>query len=376
MLPLLLALSAAQAQDCDVRGLEGALAEASPSMVPLAFGRLAECDPSAADALAATTLPRALAGSDAGPLLTSAVRVGAHDEVRAWIDGQPSDERSSSIKLLGKACGEDPAVAAFLVESASVLGNVFWNQRWYRSLTECRTPEIQALLLEQVQTPSSDRSRFLGTLEVFARNLGKDALPYLKTLVITGEREEDLTYIVNAFADAAQVGSLDGADAETAALAVTALFELAPHLPDQALTQAATTLVALGAGDRAGDLAGAHFRDRIWEDGKLHYGLVVSESAVCKKGKLQVVLHTTEVTEAGHDWMANLRPQVDAAMEAWTFELADDCKGQAREREVFLSPEPLLDPADLDGYQQAIRRQVEQSSPSKIEVVEETLVAL
>ena len=376
MLPLLLALSTVQAQDCDVRGLESALAEASPSMVPLYFGRLAACDASAADAIAEATLPRALAGPDAGPLLTSAVRVGAHDEVRAWIDGQPSDERSGTIRLLGKVCGEDPAVAAFLVESAEVLGDKFWNQRWYRSLTACRTPEIQALLLDQVQTPSSDRTRFLGTLEVFARNLGKDALPYLKTLVITGEREEDLTYIVNAFADAAQVGSFDGADTETAALAVAALFELAPHLPHQALPQASTTLVALGAGDRAGDLAGAHFRDRIWEDGKLHYGLLVSESAVCKKGRLQVVLHTTEVTEAGHDWIRNLRPQVDAAMEAWTFDLAGSCKGQAREREVFLSPEPLLDPADLDGYQQAIRRQVEGTSPSKIEVVEEARVAL
>ncbi len=376
MFSLLLAVSAAQAQDCDVRSLQAALEEASPSMVADAFGRLADCDAAAADALAAATLPRALAGSDVGPLLTSAVRVGAHDEVRAWIDGQPSYERSGSIKLLGESCGEVAEVAAFLVASEAALGDAFWNQRWYRSLTECRTPEVQALLLREVQTPSSDRSRFLGVLEAFARNFGKDAIPYLKTLIILGEREEDLTYIVNAFADAAQVGSIDGRDEEAAALAIATLFEMAPHLPEQALTQAATTLEALGAGERAGELAGAHFRDRTWEDGKLHYGLVVVESAVCRKGKEQVVLHSTEVTEGGKGWSTDWRPRIDDAIASWNFDLAADCKGEAREPEVFLSPEPLLDPADVAGYQQAIRRQVEQRSPAKLEVQEEAPVAL
>jgi len=374
MIPLLLALSSAQAGTCSVEALSTELEEASPMGVPRAFHALYECDADAAAPLAPAALSRALPSDDANQLVLDALALGLEDEIRAWIGGLRSDERSGSIKALGEACVEHEAVAAFLVTSEAAIGEDFWSQRWYRSLGECRRPEVQALLKAEVQAPSGDRNRFLSVLEVFARNLGADALPYLKTLLVLNEREDEAGYIVNAFADAANVGSMDGMNAETAALAVTALFELAPQMPEPALKQAAITLETLGAGDRAGELAGAHFRDRIWEDGQLHYGLVVVETATCKKGKVQVVLHQSELVEPGRAWLAEL--DVDELVAGWSYTLQADCKGTASETVVRVSAQPLLDPSDIAGYQRAIRSEIAATGPAKLSEVVEAPIGL
>lgn len=342
--------------------------------VPRAFHALYECDAAAAAPLAPAALARALPSDDANQLVLDALALGLQDEVQVWIRALRSDERSGTIKALGDACVEHEAVAVFLVSSAAAIGEDFWSQRWYRSLGECRRPQVQDLLKAEVQEPSGDRNRFLSVLEVFARNLGAEAIPYLKTLLILNEREEEASYIVNAFADAANVGSMDGMNTETAALAVAALFEMAPEMPEPALKQAATTLVTLGAGDRAGELAGAHFRDRIWEDGQLHYGLVVVETATCKKGKVQVVLHYSELIESGRAWLADL--DFDAAVAGWSYTLQADCKGTASETVVRVSAQPLLDAADIGGYQRAIKSEIAATGPAKLAEVAEAPIGL
>ena len=372
MIPLFRALSTVHAQDCDVRALTRELEEASPMSVPGAFHALYTCDPEAAGPLGPPSIARSLAGDEATPMLVDALSLGLEEEVRAWIGGLRSDERSSTLSALGAACSEEQVVADFLVSTEQVIGEKFWTQRWYRSLGDCHRPEVEELLRQEVQEPSGDRSRFLGVLEVFARNLGADAIPYLKTLLIMNEREEEATYIVNAFADAARVGSMNGRDEEAAGLAIAALFEMAPQLPERALRQAATTLEALGAGDRAGELAGAYYRDRYWEDGQLHHGLVVIEKATCKKGKVQVVLHQSQVVESGKAWLADL--DVPGAVASWSYTLQADCKGTASETSERISEGPVRDAAGLADFYEAIRAEVAGSGPAKIVAVSETPV--
>lgn len=373
ILPVLLVISSAHAATCDARALTVALEEASPMSVPTAFHALYTCDGAAAEPLAVASLGRALPGDDADQLVLDALALGLADEVRAWIGGLRSDERSGTLSALGEACADQQPVAEFLVASEAAIGEAFWTQRWFRSLGECRRPEVQALLLREVQEPSGDRSRFLSVLEVFARNLGAEAIPYLKTLLILNERDEEATYIVNAFADAASVGSAAGLDPETAALAIAALFEMAPQLPEAALKQAATTLSALGAGDRAGELAGAHFHARRWDDGQLHHGLVVVEQATCKKGKVQVVLHNSQVIEPGRAWLADL--DVAGAVAGWSTTLQADCKGSDSTVTIRLSAEPLVDPADLAGFHAAIAGDVSAGGAARVTAVVEAPVS-
>jgi hypothetical protein len=120
-------------------------------------------------------------------------------------------------------------------------------------------------------------------------------------------------------------------------------------------------------------LAGAYFRDRSWEDGQLHYGLVVVERATCKKGKIQVVLHQSQVIEPGRAWLADL--DIAAATEKWSFTLQTDCKGTASETTVRTSAQPLLDGADIAGFYAAILGEVAANGAPRItERGEESIV--
>jgi len=331
--------SAALAQDCDPEALQTAVTEAAPASVARAFVDLAACDPAAAAKMAEGAFQKALTGSDGNDLVVAAIEVGAGDDARRWIEGQQSDERSGTIAGIGKACAESEAVQAFVVDAHADLGNHFWADRWYRSLADCRAPAIQELLNAEIADPSDDRTRFFGVLEVWARNLGGAAVPTLLELASTIENEEELTYVVNAFADAAQVGSLEGQAAEATAAAVAAIQTVAPHLPARAVEQARTTLTSLGAVDEADALAIHRFSEKVRDDGRLHWGVVVVEVATCKKGDTWLGVHTGSVNDAGRVWPDQVQAATDTALGAWTFDLADKCKG-TQGLEVFLPHEP------------------------------------
>lgn len=331
MIALLAALSpTAAAQDCNVYELQTALVEATPHGVAAAFVALADCDAAAASRVVGTAFDKVLAGEGGNTVVIKAIEIGAADAARSWLDGLQSDERSKTISAIGDACQDSEAVAAFLVETHGLLGEDFWTDRWYRSLAECRAPGIQSLLQEAIDAGSDDRTRFFGVLEVYSRNLGAGAIPTLESLAGELESAEELTYVINAFADAAQVGSLEGQDPEVTKAAVAAINALAPELPAQALDQARTTLTSLGDEASANALSAWRYADRMRDDGKLHYGLIAVETATCKKGDTWLGLHSGEAVEGGALWPDQIQAAAEAAVESqWTFELAKKCKGTA-----------------------------------------------
>lgn len=371
MIALLLALSVAQAQTCDVKALRQELADASPQSLPRAYSALAACDPAAAKAEAAKVFPRALPGSEGNTIARTAISVGASEETRKWITTLQSDERSTAVAALGNACGEgDAKVAHFLADTAVVLGDKFWTERWYRSLADCRTPEIQELLKKEVQAQSTDRSRYFAVLEVFSRNLGKEAIPQLKALALTMKDPEEQIYVVNAFADAAQVGSKTGQDAEATQQAIAAIVELAPKLSPKALDQARITLTTLGAPAEADKLAILRYADKKGADGMLRYGAIAVETATCKNGKVNLGIHTGELVEPGVLWpndVASIAPGLITS--TWKMDAAAKCKGTGS-TEVVLTETPL-DAAALAAWKDEQLRKANALPADKREVFQE-----
>jgi hypothetical protein len=378
MLPILLLIAPSFAQDCDARLLAKKITDASPVGVASVFEELAACDAKRAKRSAPEAFGRMIWGNRSVGALVAGISLGQNDLVRDWIGQLRSDERSSALASLGAACAGNEPVADFLTESHDVLGEKFWSQRWYRSLSECRYESVQELLTKAVDETKGDRDRFLGVLEVFARNQGPEAVEKITTLLKENEDDELAVYLVKTYADAAQVGSAEGQNEEATAAGVAAILELAPSMSVRVLKQSQTTLLGLGAEEQSKGLLGIHFSSQMWEDGLLHYGLVVLETARCKKGKkTKIGVHLGSLTEVGHRFPAVVHQEaLAAAQEHWEFGLSKKCKVK-QELEFFVSDKPLLNADAISAWGKIQQESLVERVVSKtVEFIEETPVHL
>ena len=371
---MLLMISAALAQDCNARELSKALDAASPASVGVNFKALADCDAKVATKKVAASFERVLPGEDGNLMVQAAIEIGATDAAREWVTNLQSDERSGTVKALGNACDTNEAIGPFLTETAEVLGDDFWTDRWYRSLAGCHDPGVQGLLADEVATPSNDRTRFFGVLEVYSTNLGGQAIPTLEGLLGSVTDEEELTYVVNAFADAAHVGHIDGQDPEATKAAVAAIVKAAPNLPTKAVEQARTTLTSLGAEDEADKLAVVRYSDAL-TDGQMTYGLVVLEVPTgCKKDAVWLGVHTGTATTTL--WPDQAHDAIEAAATSgWEYPLAKKCKGSPA-FEVILSNAPVPDDQLDAWYEEQQKDLLKRQSDKRIDTVEETAISL
>lgn len=361
MLTLLTLLTASSfAADCDLRALQQELADASPVAVPRVYVQIAECDEGAGLRLAGEALGRTLSGDAGNAAAEAAIQVGAGEQVRAWVGGLEPDERSRTIKHLGSRCKDSEVVADFLVDTHTALGAEFWDQRWHRGLSDCRVQPIQDLLTQAMDGPEAgagaeDRHRFHGLLEVYSRNLGVNAIPRLTQLATSLEDTDDVLAVISAFADAANVGSLDGMDSEVAAQAVVALEGIGPELTGREVDQARTTLRALGAADVADRFSRYRWPER-YVDGQYAYAVVAVEDFTCRNGKAGAVFHHALFTESGSRWPEQIREALPGALAAWELDGAERCRGTGEVR-VESPLEPFANAAAAEAWLQEQRRE-------------------
>lgn len=348
---LSLALPLAAAEDCDAKALAAEVAEASNLMAPDKFAELAACDAAAANKIAAKEMPRFLGGAEGNRAVVAAIQIGATDPAVAWIDGLQSDERAKAIAALGEACPESEPVQDFFVNRSAALGEDFWKQRWYRALASCPVPKVQELLAAELDKGlGADRSRFFAIMETYARGSSGAAIPRLKGLLSGTKDAEAQSQIIGAFADAAQVGSVNGMDSAAGTAAVAAIVELAPGLEVKAIEQARLTLQALGAEQASDELAAVRFQGVMQEDGTFLWGTVTVEDAVCKNGKRFQRAHVAQVSEPGRTWPDQIEEKVQAAVEVvWELDLAAKCKGEGTVK-VVVPPEPFAGPAEFKAW--------------------------
>ncbi len=353
-----------------------ALAEAGPSATGKAFVDLATCDAVAAKVAAPEAFKRVLAGESGDAAALAAIGAGSFEIVRGWISALEPDDRSRTISKLGQSCGS-AAVPTFFLETHAAIGEKFWSDRWYRGLGECRAPAAQDLLRARVSQPITDRVQYNGVLEIFSRNLGKDAIPTLIAAAQAEKEGEVSAFIVNAFADAAGVGRAAGADAEATKLALAALAQLAPTLPEKGVDQARMTVRALGDDPGSDRLVVVRYKDQVQASGGLLYGVIATEIATCKKGDTRIVIHSAMVNESGHAWPDQVAERISPVVTAnFKLGLAAACKGTGAV-EITTPPTAFKDAAAYTAWVDGHQRDLQKAHVGvKIKVVPEDALTL
>jgi len=378
-LVFMLLTTGALAQDCDSNALTQSLTDASPVTVARKFNALAECDDSAASRHLEGAFERMLYDRDAVGVLQYAIGQGHPQMVLDWVAELRSDERAGAIAGLGVACANDENIANFLTSTREILGEQFWSHRWYRSLTECRYESVRVLLTEEIERSEANHGNFLGLLDVWARNVGSEALPRLREMLENESDPEIQGYIVNAFGSTARPGSVYEGSEAAALAASTAITEIAPLLSLDGLRQATPVLEALGAMEAAASLPGAHFASSMWDDGLLHYGVLVVDSARCSRGRIRIGVHVSEFTESGSRFPEQVAQQAPDAMHdaLAPFEEYENCRGgEALPLEIIVSESPLVSSDVMAAWVEAKLAEVQSREPWRFERYDEAQVAL
>lgn len=377
---VLLALNGAlaAAPDCNVKALKASITDESPQVTASLYQQVAACDAKAARDNAQIAFTHILPGEQGAQAAVAAIQAGAGEVVRSWMKTQLADDRASTLAALGRSCSGNAAVVTYFVETQQKMGDTFWTERWQRGLAECREPAIQALLKTALQTPAnqSDASRFGSILEVYCRNVGRQAIPTLKE-VAAGTTNQDIQYhVVSAFADAAGVGSVNGMDEAAAKEAIAAIVELAPKVHPKVVDQARATVESLGDPATANNLAGVRYAAARQADGTYMWGVIAYESATCKNGKTQAILHSGSVTEKGTHWADQMLEPIKATLPAaWDLDLAARCKGQGTV-EYLVTPEPVKDAAEIKAWRDQEARELKKRPSDKTTEEEEKTVKL
>jgi len=367
------------AQDCDSSALTQSLNDASPVTVARKFNALAECDDSAAGAQLSQSFDRMLYDRDAVGVLQYAIDHDQSQMVLDWVADLRSDERAGAIAGLGVACANNENVANFLTSTRELLGEQFWSHRWYRALTECRYDSVRALLAEEIENSGANHDNFYALLDVWARNVGPEALPRLKDMVVNESDPEIQGYIVNAFGSTARPGSVYEGSEEAISAASTAITEIAPSLSIDGLRQAIPILEGLGAMEAAASLPGAHFASSMWDDGLLHYGVLVVDSARCSRGRIRIGVHVSEFTESGTRFPEQVAQQAPDAMHdaLAPFQEYENCRGgEALPLEIIVSESPLVSSDVMAAWVEAKLAEIQSREPWRFERYDEAQVAL
>ena len=375
MLSLVAALAAlpALAADCDVDALTAAVKDATPTYKGARFAELAECDATAAASVAAEAVPRFLAGEDTNGGVLAALTVGAQAEVTSWFSGLQRNELAPTIKWLGQQCEGNSAVPAFFLNAHDSLGERFWSERWYVGLSDCRDPGVQKVLADAVGQGLNPRdpTRFFALLGLYARNLGANALPTLEEILPTVP-ENQRRLVVEAWADAADVGSNDGRDEAAAKAAIASLTQVREHIPASAADVLRNTLASLGDAAGAEAAVAVRWPDRL-RDGRYHYLVAAQEAWTCSNGKSYATLHFGEVTDAATRWPDTLADQIRGIVEGpWKLgKAARKCKAEEPYLEVVIVDEPVDKEFDANAWVDAERQTLADRAGDARKLIEE-----
>lgn len=352
-LSLLLSSLTASAQEINCPAMTRAVTEANPAQIGQMYVDLVtNCRAAAAARVTGATFETAIPNDGGRAAAVEAIKIGQSAVVVPWINNLQPDDRAKTIRQLGEACTDSEPVQDFFLSSAESMGDDFWNDRWYRALGVCKVVPIQDLLMSELDKGiGADRSRFFGVLEAYARSAGVNAVPKLVELAGTvGDDPEAQVNIINAFADAAQVGSIGGMDQAAAKRATRAIVGLGPSLSQKGVEQARVTLNALGSELESDEMSALRYADLQQDDGFV-WGVVVVENAPCKGGKrFTQRMHWSRAIDQGNTWADQALDKVTSSVEvAWTLDLAERCRVEGEET-FHVSPLPFATDDELKAW--------------------------
>jgi hypothetical protein len=350
----LASLAGRDAHACDAKVLAKKVADASPAYVADAFRELAACSPDEAKKAAAAAIPRFIDAAGTPDALLTAIDLGAYEPVRAWVKAQTGSARGGAVSKLGAACPAHPAVVGFLADTQKVEGDKFWQDRWFKALSECDAPEARATLEAGLDHPvfgrgGRDRNVFQSLLEIYVKRSGAAALERVKPWLAAPKDEEEAVIIVNA------IGALvQGADK---AAAVAFLEAAATTLPARAVERIRGLMEAAGDEAAANRILPHRWRDRF--DGGYTFGAAITEEIVCKNEEHRAALYIGLVREGGATWPDAWQAELEPLLRgAWPPDVGAKCKGTSTFT-FTATPEPLTlgeGPAWVEAQKRAFLR--------------------
>jgi hypothetical protein len=356
---LLISLALAQTpegNECDTDALSKVITSSTGDAAAKAFTKLAECDEKKANHYAKTTISTFLVNDVGLNAAVAGMKIGAEKYVLEWMNDPDllPDEKAQILSRLGSECHSEPIIQQFFVKTAEDDPERFWGKRYYRYLKKCKSPEITEIYTKKLDEGiAQGRSQFFAVVSAYARNGEEDSFDKLAELLTATEDGEVQVTLITAMYEA--ILEMDknntedpNASNELRNKTVEKIVEVADGLQPNALNQARTTLDALGAEGEADSMSGFYFKRKKQEDESYIWGMVATETATCKNGKIKQNIHTAPIIDSdGKIWPDEIEELiVGDGFSDWDFILAKDCKGSSEDI-FFFSTEPF---ANMDEY--------------------------
>lgn len=355
MIPLFVSVAAA-APPCDAAALAADVERASAIHLPAAFVALSECDAERARRLAPAAVPRMFGDPEEHPAVLAMVRIGADDTLIPWLSRLTPDARLGGLHEIGLRCTESPVYDAFFATLHDRLGESFFRDRWHRGLDDCFTPGAAALLDgalsgDRFGPGSQDRGAFLDILEVYAANRRVEALPLLERYATDLHDPEEIAYVLQILPRAVGFDTVEGVDADQAAVAAEVILRLAPRFDADRVDLARIALQRIEQPTAEGQLSRHRWPD-AWRvgGGRYTYAVTAEERTVCPNGKVLRTLHFGTFNEGGELWPEPLAAAAGARVSAeWGLGAAASC-GATPTVTVRTSETPLKLDSDRDAW--------------------------
>jgi hypothetical protein len=356
---LLISLALAQSpeeNECDVTALSKVITSSTGDAAAKAFTKLAECDSKKANHFAKTTISTFLVTEDGLEAAVAGMKIGADKYVLDWMNDSelPPDEKKKILRRFGEECSTEQIVQQFFINSAANDPERFWGKRYYQYLKSCKSPEITSIYTTKLDEGiGQGRSQFFAVASAYARNAEAQSFDKLSELLESTEDGEVQVNLIIAMYEAIDEMKKNNSEDPNASnelrnKTVEKIVAVADRLQPNALNQARTTLDALGAEAESDSMSGFYFKRKKQEDNSYLWGIVVSETATCKNGKIKQNIHTAPIIDSdGKIWPDELEELITGdGFTDWDFTLAKDCKGTSEDL-FFFSTEPF---ANMDEY--------------------------
>ena len=225
MFPIL--FSSLSFADCDIKSLSKTASSGAGDSSAEAFLTLLGCDTEAAKNISASSISQFVPSEVSYKAVIASLQSGLYSDVAKWIAGLQSDEKPLALRFLGDQCSEK-AVEAFFVEESKALGEKYWDDRWYKYTTKCQGEANLTILESEVRRKEElDRTRYFGVLSAYARTAGSNSIPLLQEQLLNEKNEEVQINLIQAFSDAAGIGTDNGIDSKIASEVASIIFEQA-----------------------------------------------------------------------------------------------------------------------------------------------------
>ena len=360
---------------CDSTALTKQLIDNTGDKAAKAFTELAQCDASKAKRFAKNSIINFIGSEDGYQAALQGIRIGEEKYVLEWMNQQLGpDEQKQFLRTLGDACQKTNEVQNFFVNSAQNNTDIFWKNRYYQYVTDCRVEPIQQILEKQLQLGvDQGRPLYFAVASAYARNLEAKSIPLLAEQLSNTQEEEIQANLIVAMFEAVEESKKNHPEdrklqTEANKLLIETLSNHAEKLTPAGILQARKTLTILEAEAESDALAGLYYAANKQSDDTFIWGVVVVENATCKKDKLKQNIFHAPIHESGMMWADQVEEKAKPSIEyGWDVNLATQCKGTS-EILYFVPESPF---ANIDEYDAWAKQLIEsQKNPE----VKKTLV--